>query len=101
MTLHTQWDTTLLADAATLVEDFYFWEQIQTIIKPHFYPWLCQFLMKIIPVINWVWACIKTSVSNGGLGMCQPNDFYLSFYILVWHRESITPGNFGFAIAKY
>ena len=26
---------------------------------------------------------VKTSVSNGGLGMCQPNDFYLSFYVLV------------------
>ena len=22
-------------------------------------------------------TCVKTSVSNGGLGMCQPNDFYL------------------------
>ena len=31
---------------------FYFREQIQTIIKPQFYPRLCQFLMKIIPVIN-------------------------------------------------
>ena len=28
---------------------FYFREQIQTVIKPCFYPWL---LMKIIPVIN-------------------------------------------------
>ena len=33
-------------------EDFYFREQIQTVIKPRFYPGLCQFLMKIIPVIN-------------------------------------------------
>ena len=40
-----KWDTTLIADVATGVEDFYFWEQIQTIIKPHFYPRLCQFLM--------------------------------------------------------
>ena len=31
------------------VEDFHFREQIQTVIKPCFYPWL---LMKIIPVIN-------------------------------------------------
>ena len=30
------------------MEDFYFREQIQTVI----YPRLCQFLMKIIPVIN-------------------------------------------------
>ena len=37
---------------ATGVEDFYFREQIQTVIKPHFYPRLCQFLMKIIPDIN-------------------------------------------------
>ena len=42
---------TLIADAATGVEDFYFREQIQTVIKPRFYPRLCQ-LMKIIPVIN-------------------------------------------------
>ena len=25
---------------------------------------LCQFLMKIIPVINWVYACVKTSVED-------------------------------------
>ena len=59
-----QWDTTLIADVATGVEDSDFWEQIQTVIKPCFYPWLCQFLMKIIPVINWVCACIKTSVED-------------------------------------
>ena len=41
---------TLIADAATGVEDFYFREQIQTVIKPHFYSLLCQFLMKIIPM---------------------------------------------------
>ena len=80
---------------------------MQTIIKPHFYPQLCQFLMKIIPVINWACACDKTSVEDddflteGCLGMCEPNDFYLSFYVLVWHRENIIPGNFGFAITKY
>ena len=44
--------TPLIADVARGVEDFYFREQIQTVIKPHFYPRLCQFLMKIIPVIN-------------------------------------------------
>ena len=37
-------------NSATGVDDFYFREQIQTIIKPRFYPRLCQFLMKIIPV---------------------------------------------------
>ena len=31
-----------------------FREQIQTVIKPRFYPRLCQFLMKVIPVINCV-----------------------------------------------
>ena len=30
--------------------------------KLRFYRRLCQFLMKIIPVINWVCACVKTSV---------------------------------------
>ena len=42
----------MIADVATGVEDFYFREQIQTVTKPRFYPRLCQFLMKIIPVIN-------------------------------------------------
>ena len=78
MTLHTQWDMTLIADVATGVEDFYFQEQIQTITKPCFYPWLCQFLLKTVPV----YACVKTSVSNGGLGMCPPNDFYLIWEFL-------------------
>ena len=32
MILHTQWDTTLIADIATGVEDFYFREQMQTIV---------------------------------------------------------------------
>ena len=56
MILHTQGDTTLIADAATGVEDFYSLKQIKIIIKPHFYPLLCQFLMKIIIVINSVCA---------------------------------------------
>ena len=38
--------------ATTGVEDFYFREQIQTVIKPRFYPRLCQFLMKIIPSLT-------------------------------------------------
>ena len=41
-----------------------FREQIQTVIKPRFYPQLCQFLMKNIPVINRVSACVKTSVED-------------------------------------
>ena len=45
-------------------------------------PRLCQFLMKIIPVINCVSTCVKTSVSIGGLGMCEPTDFYLIWEFL-------------------
>ena len=79
MTLHIQWDTTLIADPATGVEDFYSLKQIQTIIRPPSYPLLCQFLMKIIIVINLVCACVKTSAEDddfqrlwkgGGGGMC-------------------------------
>ena len=64
MILHTQSDTTLIADAATGVEDFYSLKQIQTVIRPRSYPLLCQFLMKIIIVINLVCACIKTSAED-------------------------------------
>ena len=64
---HPMIHTTLIADVASGVEDFYFREQMQTVI--------CQFLMKIIPIINRVCACVKLSVFNGGLGMFQPNDF--------------------------
>ena len=64
MILHTQWDTTLIADAATVVEDFYSLKQIQTVIRPRSCPLLCQFLMKIIIVINLVCACIKTSAEE-------------------------------------
>ena len=39
------------------------------------------------------------SVSNGGLGMCEPNDFYLRVFTFWFDRESIIPGNFGFAIS--
>ena len=46
MILHTQWDSTLIADAAKGVEEFYSLKQKQT--KPQIYPLLCQFLMKII-----------------------------------------------------
>ena len=76
------------------------------VIKPRFYPRLCQFLIKIRPVINWVCACVKTSVqddnllSMGGLGMCEPNDFYLTWEFLRFAlTERIVPGNFGFAIS--
>ena len=63
MILHTQWDTTLIADAATGVKDFYSLKQIQTVVRPRSYPLLCQFLMKII-AINLVCACVKTSAED-------------------------------------
>ena len=32
--------------------------------------------------------------------MCEPNDFYLILRVMFWFdRESIIPGNFGFAIS--
>ena len=51
-------------DPATGVEDFYSLKQIKIIIKPHFYPLLCQFLMKIIIVINLVYMYIKTPAED-------------------------------------
>ena len=54
----------MIADAATGVEDFYSLNQTQTVIRPHSYPLLCQFLMKIIIVINLVCACVKTSAED-------------------------------------
>ena len=82
MILHNHGDTALKADAAIGVEDFYSLRQIQTDIKPRFYPLPCRFLMKIIIDINPVCACVRTSaedddfqrLSNGGWEMCVPND---------------------------
>ena len=54
----------MIADAATGVEDFYSLKQIQTVIRPRSYPLLCQFLMKMIKVINLVCACVKTSAED-------------------------------------
>ena len=31
--------------------------------------------------------------------MCEPNDFYLRVFTFQFDRESIIPGNFGFAIS--
>ena len=31
--------------------------------------------------------------------MCEPNDFYLRVFTFCFDRESIIPGNFGFAIS--
>ena len=30
--------------------------------------------------------------------MCEPNDFYLTVFTFCFDRESIIPGNLGFAI---
>ena len=54
----------MIADAATGVEDFHSLKQIQTVIRPRSCPLLCQFLMKIIIVINLVCACVKTSAEE-------------------------------------
>ena len=53
-----------MADAATGVEDFYSLKQIQTVIRPRFYPLLCQFLMKIIIVINLVCEYVETAAED-------------------------------------
>ena len=54
----------MIADTATGVEDFYSLKQIQTVVRPRSYPLLCQFLMKIIIVINLVYMCIKTPAED-------------------------------------
>ena len=60
-------------------------------------PRLCQFLMKIIPVINWVWACVKTSVEDDNFLTESWGCVNLMIFIWdFWHRESIIPGNLGF-----
>ena len=44
------WKTLILKDGN--IRSYLELQQIQTVIKPRFYPRLCQFLMKIIPVIK-------------------------------------------------
>ena len=46
------------------MEDFYSLKQIQIVIRPRSYPLLCQFLTKIIIVINLVCVCVKTSAED-------------------------------------
>ena len=67
MILHTKRDTTLIADTATGVEDFYSLDQIQTIIRPRSYPLLSQLLMKIIIVIKLVCVWVNTSAEDDDL----------------------------------
>ena len=61
---HTEFNTTLVADAATGVADFYSLKQTQTVIKPSFYPLLCHFLVKSIIVINPVCARVVRSAEE-------------------------------------
>ena len=43
-----------------------------------------------------------TRKANGGLGMCQPNDFYLRVFTFWFDTEkALFQGNFGFDITKY
>ena len=99
--LNLLWDTTLTADVLRKI--FYFQEQLQTVIKLCFYAWLCQFLMKIIPVIKWVCACVETSVEDDnfpreGWG-CVNLMTFIWVFTFWFDRESIIPGNFGFAFS--
>ena len=65
MILHTQWDTTLIADASTGVEDFYSLKKNTNRHKASFLPSaLSVFLTKIIIVINLVCSCVKTSAED-------------------------------------
>ena len=58
--------------------------------------------MKIVPVINWVCACILTSVEDDNFLKEGWGCVYLMIFIWVFmfwfDRERIIPGNFGFAI---
>ena len=84
MILHTQWNTTLITDAATGVEMFCSLQQIQTMVKPHFCPLPCQFLTL---VINPVWGrLLRIMICKGRVGgMRVPEKFIweLCFGLLV------------------
>ena len=82
MIIHIQWDNTWTAETTTAMEDFLL-PEANTVLKPHFYPLLCQFLMKIITVITPVCTCIRISAEQEdfqrflgwGVRMCVSNDF--------------------------
>ena len=61
MILHTQWNSTLIADGATGVEDFYSLKEIETVKH---YSTQCQFFTKIIIVINPVCECTRMSAED-------------------------------------
>ena len=70
----------MIANAATGVEDFYSLKQIQTVMRPCSYPLLCQFIMKIIIVINLLRACIKTSAEDDDVQSLSKGEREREFY---------------------
>ena len=79
---------------------------IQTVTKPRFYPRCCPFLMTIIPVINCMCACVRTSAEDDNFPREGGGCVYLImlfslrvfFIFMFWFvRENIIPGNLGFA----
>ena len=82
------------------MEDLYSREQIQTVLKPRFYPRLCQSSVKIITVINRVSACVRAYAENDHFprefgDVFLMSLFILSFYVVVC-QYNIIAGNFGF-----
>ena len=61
---------------------FYSREQIQTVIKPRFYPRLCPSLMKIITVISRVCACVRTSAEDANFPREDGGCVYLMIYLV-------------------
>ena len=100
MILHTQWDTTLIVEAGTGVDDFHSLKQIQTVIRPRSYPRLCQFLMRIITVTSFVCTCVKTSAEDDdfqGLSKRERKRKRESFMTLYyWDAMSVQFNNFNF-----
>ena len=82
----------LIADAAKGVEEFYSREQIQTVIKPRLYPRPCQFLMKIIPVIKCVCACVRTSAEEDNCPREGGGCVYLMIFLFYFLSESLCFG---------
>ena len=54
---------------------------LQTITKPHFYPQFCQFSKKIIPVLNSVCACIRTSAEDDNFSREDGGCVYI---MIIW-----------------
>ena len=70
--------------------------------KASFLPWALSFFYENL--YQSLTECVHASIClflTEGWGCVNLMIFIWSFYVLVWHRESIIPGNFGFAITKY